>query len=313
MADEAPGRGFLHYNSLPAEQDDGTGGLANADLFWDIARGIKDGEPDKFMYSTPSGSGSFFINYDSIIHQKPYTDKRITFKEVVLDYPDSPNQSDCTTTSGLDGFYIEDEQGLKYHFEEKERSNSRNIGGSYYNSFCYPTTWQMTEIKDNNSNLRVGFEYDSLYYSNVRLVPTIAGVNETIGSVQDYFLVKRLRKITHKQGSVEFIASTSERKDLSGNYPLDRVIVKDTIGNTVKEYHFNYKYFTANALVDDGPGLSLSNQNRLVLTSIEEVGSDGQALPPHVFTYDMTHFLPATDSYSKDHWGFYNGKNNQKL
>ncbi|MEO1519041.1 MAG: RHS repeat domain-containing protein [Bacteroidota bacterium] len=313
VADEAPGRGFLHYNSLPVEQDNGSGVLANADLFSDIAKGIKDGEPDKFMYSTPSGSGSFFINYDSIIHQKPFTDKHISFQEVVLGYPDSATQPDCYTTSGLDGFYIEDEQGLKYHFEEKERSNSRNIGGNYYNALCYPTTWQMTKITDNNSTLSVDFEYDSFYYSNIRMVPTIAGLNETVGSVEDYFLVKRLRKITHSQGSVEFIVSTSERKDLAGNYPLDRVIIKDLEGTTIKEYYFNYKYLTSNALVDDGPGLSVSNQNRLVLTSIEEVGSDQQALPPHTFTYDITHFLPATDSYSKDHWGYYNGKSNQKL
>ena len=313
VADEDPIYGFMTYTEIPREIVNQSGSPVNTQFIRDIIDGKRDGEPDKFMYNTPSGSGSFFITRDTI-RQKPFTDRRITYATFVNDYSDSASQPNCYTTSGLDGFYIEDEQGLMYHFEEKERSNSRNVGGIYRNALCYPTTWQMTQITDNNSNLSVGFEYNSFYYSNFRMVPTVVGrENQSVGIVEDYFLVKRLRKITHSQGSVEFIVSTSERKDLEGNYPLDRVIIKDVEGSTVKEYHFNYKYLTANDLVDDSPGMSVSKNNRLVLTSIEEVGSDGQALPPHVFTYDINHFLPATDSYSKDHWGYYNGQNNDML
>ncbi len=316
VADEAiNGRGFLSYTQIPSETVDGNGNPTNAQFITDIANGIQDGELDKFMYSTPSGSGSFFLDYTQTgeVHQKPFTDKRITYQAVVLPYDDGSVQ-DCTNTNGLDGFYIHDEQGLKYHFEEKERSNSRNVGGNYYLSQCYPTTWQMTKIEDNNSTLSVDFEYDAFYYSNFRMVPTVVGLdNQTVGVVEDYFLTKRLKKITHSQGSVEFIASTSERKDLAGNYPLDHILIKDIAGDTIKEYHFNYKYLTANDLVDDSPGLSVSKNNRLVMNSIEEVGRTGQAKPPHTFTYDINHYLPATDSYSKDHWGYYNGQNNARL
>ncbi|MEO1486515.1 MAG: RHS repeat domain-containing protein [Bacteroidota bacterium] len=313
VADEAPsGRGFMSYTEIPTEQVGTNNTLVNADFFWDIARGRKDSQPDKFMYSTPSGSGSFFINYDESIYQKPFSEKRITFQKILSTYTDG-NGFACNSTNGLDGFYVEDEMGLMYHFEEKERSNSRNQGGNVYDNSCYPTTWQMTKITDNNSDLSVDFEYDAFYYSNVRLTPVVSGPNETTSYVEDFYLSKRLKKITHSQGSVEFIVSTTERKDLEDNYPLETVRIKDIDGNTIKEYRFSYRYFTSNALVDDSPGLALSSQNRLVLTSVEEVGTDGSTLPPHTFTYNTTHYLPDTDSKSKDHWGYYNGKNNSKF
>ena len=103
------------------------------------------------------------------------------------------------------------------------------------------------------------------------------------------------------------------RKDLYGDSSLKKIIVRDINGGVVREFVFSYKYMTANSLVEED-GLTASptemNKNRLLLNSITEFAANGDSKPPHVFTYNTTRFLPARDSKSIDHWGFYNGKNN---
>lgn len=309
VADEAgDGRGFMSYTSVPAQETDGNGNLLNADFITDIVQGRKDSEPDRFMYNIPSGSGSFYIDFDTII-QKPYTDKRIAYSSGSGNYNDPVNTTNCNATAGLEAFHITDEQGTYYTFEEKERSNTRNFTGSVFDSNCFPTSWQLTKIADNNSDLAVDFEYDAYYYSNTRLNPLITGTNETTSWVVDHFLVKPLKKINFSNGSVEFVLATTTRKDVDGAYALDRIIIKDENNDTIKEFYFNYKYLTANALVDDSGSLSFSTDNRMVLSSLQQVGTNGETLPPYNFTYNTSVYLPDTFSTAKDHWGYYNGKN----
>lgn len=310
VADEADnGRGFMSYSSVPAEETDGNGNLLNADFIADIAQGRKDSEPDRFMYNIPSGSGSFFIDFNSIV-QKPFTDKLITYSSGSGNYNDPINTNNCDATSGLlEAFHITDEQGIYYTFEEKERSNSKNVLGNVFDYNCFPTSWQLTKIEDNNSDLSVDFEYDAYYYSNIRLNPLVTGLNETESYVEDSFLAKPLKKINFSNGSVEFVLASITRKDMDGAYALDKIIIKDENSNTIKEFHFNYKYLTVNALVDDSGAVSVSNANRMVLTSLQEVGANGETLPPYNFTYNTSVYLPDTFSKAKDHWGYYNGKN----
>ncbi|MEO9511830.1 MAG: RHS repeat domain-containing protein [Flavobacteriaceae bacterium] len=308
VADEADnGRGFMSYSSVPAEETDGNGNLLNADFIADIAQGRKDSEPDRFMYNIPSGSGSFYIDFDSII-QKPYTDKRIAYSSGSGNYNDPINTNNCDNTSGLEAFHITDERGIYYTFEEKERSNSKNVLGNVFDYNCFPTSWQLTKITDTNSDLFVDFEYDAYYYSNIRLNPLVTGLNETESYVEDSFLAKPLKKIIFSNGSVEFVLASTSRKDIDGSYALDKIIIKDENNDTIKEFHFNYKYLTANALVDDSGSLSFSADNRMVLSSLQEVGTNGETLPPYNFTYNTSVYLPDTFSTAKDHWGYYNGK-----
>ncbi len=313
VADEAAnGRGFLSYTEVPEEKKNASGSVTNIDFLNEIASGRKDGEPDKFVYTTPTGSGSFFINYDASIHQKPYKNVAIAYGIGTGQYQD-PNGPNCNEAGTMNAFFITDEYGTSYEFQEKERSNSRNIGGNFYDKSCYPTSWLLTKMKSSQGNREIGFEYDGLFYSNTRLTATVTGTNETEGYIEDYFLAKNLRKITFSEGSVEFITSQNIRKDLENNRALERILVKDKNDNIIKEFEFNYNYFTKNALISDSSALSLSNENRLALISVQEIGSESDIIPPYRFIYNTDYLLPETFSKAKDHWGFYNGRNNTKF
>ncbi len=310
VADEAAnGRGFLSYTEVPEEKKNASGSVTNLNFLNDIALGRKDSEPDKFMYVTPSGSGTFFINFDETIYQKPYKDVKIQFGTGSGAYQD-PSQTNCIPSGIMNAFFITDEYGVVYEFEEKERSNSRNVGGNYYDQSCYPTSWHLTNMKSADGMREIGFEYENFFYSNTRLTATVSGPNETEGYVEDYFLGKTLKKITFSDGSVEFIKSSNLRKDLENNRALERIVVKNNQGEIVKQFLFRYQYFTSDALVNDSEALQLGSDKRLVLSSVQEISSGSETKPPYEFVYNTDQFLPQTASKAKDHWGFYNGKTN---
>ncbi len=308
VADEATdGRGFLSYTEVPREKRNTSGSVTNIDFLNDIALGRKDSEPDKFMYSTPTGSGAFFIDYDATIFQKPYKDVGIRYSSGSGNYQDAGFR-DCFPAGTMNAFFVTDEYGTAYEFEEKERSNSRNLGGSYYDQSCYPTSWHLTKMKNADGTREIGLEYEPFFYSNTRLTATVSGSNETEGYVEDYFLGKNLKKITFSDGSVEFLTAPNLRKDLENNRALERILIKNGQGVIVKEFLFRYRYFTPNALENDSEALQLGNGNRLALVSVQEISSGTETKPPYRFEYDTDHFLPTTASKAKDHWGFYNGR-----
>jgi hypothetical protein len=78
--------------------------------------------------------------------------------------------------------------------------------------------------------------------------------------------------------------------------------------STLKEYILgNDGYF------DSGTGRPNHLSKRLKLSSIKEFSGTANELPPYTFDYENTVNLPDKDSYSIDHWGYYNGYNNTSL
>lgn len=96
---------------------------------------------------------------------------------------------------------------------------------------------------------------------------------------------------------VSFVAASSARTDLPGDYALSKIIIKDINLNQVLSYKFSSSYFTT------GGGVL---QNRLRLDKIEQEDANGNTLPATEFTYNTT-LLPARNNEAQDHWGFYNG------
>ena len=68
---------------------------SNLTEFEQIADGNKDGEPDKFLYNYPGGSGTFFYNYDESIYFKPKKD--ILVSHTVGIESESVSNSNCLT------------------------------------------------------------------------------------------------------------------------------------------------------------------------------------------------------------------------
>ncbi len=113
-----------------------------------------------------------------------------------------------------------------------------------------------------------------------------------------------IESITFPSGRIEF--TKAPRLDCGGDIPakmISKIEVFNTIDtiNPIKTWDFKYSYFNE----------TYSNHTykeyflRLKLDSIGERG-----LPPYVFNYNDTYSLPAKNSASFDHWGYYNGKDN---
>ncbi|MBB5395090.1 DUF5977 domain-containing protein [Mucilaginibacter sp. AK015] len=114
------------------------------------------------------------------------------------------------------------------------------------------------------------------------------------------------KEIFFKTGKVVFKVSSIARTDLSGiqSYPLDTIQIFAYDFNT-KQYEsrpqksivFKKSYF---------PVMS-GTQGRLKLDGIQILDKAGSIVQEYNFTYNTTP-LPLYTSYSKDFWGYYNGK-----
>ncbi|WP_347923121.1 hypothetical protein [Pontimicrobium sp. SW4] len=304
IADDVPLKGFFATTGIPIPNG------SNFSVFDDIEDGKLDSQPDMFMYNSPGSSGSFFYDYDENIHYKPKANVSITHT-IASDY--DPNQpSQCTTSHNvIDEFTLKDPYGNSYKFKDKEWSNTVSYNETMVEFRGFPSSWFLRKIENRIKTKSIDFEYDKYNYELKRSRSTIQVVNGLEDDVYTttHYIGKRLKKITHSQGSVEFVASTAVRKDFNDttNKYLDKIIVKDSNGNTIKTIKFNYQYMTPTGLVALTATIPNYDESRLVLTSIEECDGDNNCLNPTSFTYNTDKYLPSRFSKAQDHWGYYNG------
>ncbi|WP_299119952.1 RHS repeat domain-containing protein [uncultured Tenacibaculum sp.] len=304
--------GFMSYNSLPKEELDSGGNVVNSLELLEISQGKRDGEPDKFSYSLPSVSGSFYINYDEKIHLKPFKNVLITHKRGGVSSEIS--SANCIPNGNLRSFEVVDEKGTVYTLEDKEYSNSRMLNGAFLNKIGYPSSWYLSKIENKLKTNSITYEYEPYVYKILRLSSNFQSTEEIDSYSEEEYVGKRLKKINFSGGSIEFVKSAITRKDIANESALESIIVRDTKGKQIKKIVFDYGYFTNNSLVPYNSNIAVSNANRLVLNSVKEVSLDGQEKGRHDFIYNTSHFLPSTFSKAKDHWGYYNGQvSNQKF
>ena len=135
-------------------------------------------------------------------------------------------------------------------------------------------------------------------------------------SMQVYFQ-PYLSEIDFASGHINF--QTADREDLEGlardsRYPdrilagpqlLEQITLYDRNNRVVKAIEFNYSYFNENQ--DTEP----FRYKRLKLLSLIARSGD-QEIPPYLFGYNESISLPAKDSRSRDHWGFFNHASNDE-
>lgn len=267
----------------------------NQTLLDQLASNVKDGQPDEFFINVNGISGKFVIDGDGVAHTIPYMDIVIT----------------PTITSGnITQFQIITEDGTKYLFSNVETTTPETTcSGDVTDNFgSYNSSWYLTTITSPNDEDVITFEYTSYSYSytlNLSETETYPnGIGDCAGDPTTTKCLttlsiggKRLNKITATNTVVNFVAASSARTDLPGDYALSKIIIKDINLNQVLSYKFSSSYFTT------GGGVL---QNRLRLDKIEQEDENGNTLPATEFTYNST-LLPARNNEAQDHWGFYNG------
>ena len=309
LPDDTLYQGFLYLNELPNYDDFTTRALIESNKI--------DTEPDNFMYTYPGGFGSFSYDISNNFQSKPKDDVLISHTLGVEAPPSIPNSNQLVFSHSILNFKLKDTYGNLFTFSDKERSYSRPLLAEILHKSSYPSSWYLSKIQNFNKTREINLSYESFYYSLVRknfsFSPNYANEHETLNKTD--YLGKRLQNITFSQGKVEFIASVNNRKDLSDNKYLEKILVKDRFDNLIKEVRFFYKYMSPDGLLDiNAPTTEYDESDlRLVLVKIQEFDNNGKAKPSYRFGYYNAHYLPNKNSKSVDHWGYYNGAYNTRL
>ena len=212
--------------------------------------------------------------------------------------------------------------GAKYTFAETETTQQYSPGNNIRNctptqGIAYVSSWYLTKITDVNREHAIQFAYDPYRLNHVFQISESIKVNmdncslsqagQSISSFSQLnHQAVRLRSITTSDRDTVLFDAGALRTDtlgLAGRYTqnwrqLDRIRVRAN-GTDSKTFAFTY----------------LPNQStgRLTLGSVQELGINGAAKPPHRFTYHPQALPPDIRSKSQDHWGYYNGAPNNSL
>ena len=304
-ADDEPSKGLFN-TTIPIPDSPPN----NFQAFEDIGDGDRDSQSDMYMYNYLGGSGSFFFDTDENIYYKPKSNIDLSYN--IGTYNDNISATNCTTGhSIIKDFTLKDPYGNSYLFDEKEISNTITFNAGYTDNRGFPSTWYLKKIENRLKTRSIDYEYDGYSYTLKR-----SGANIPVGGyyeddvyTETSYIGRRIKKITYSQGSVEFIASTAYRKDLTNNKYLDKIIVKDSNGDVIKTIKFNYKYMTDDALENVTTTITNPKEEiRLILMSVEECDGSDNCLNPTTLNYDTSEYLPSRFSKAQDHWGYYNGE-----
>lgn len=305
LADEDQTKtGYLNMTEIPLAE------MSNLNMLNQIEDGLADGEPDKYWYNIPNASGSFFFDLSGNVHTKPKRNISISYRiGTELENVSSPNLH--TYDDIFTGFTILDEYGNSYEFNDKERSNSRIINGTYSDARAFPNTWYLSKVRDMNRKDSVLFDYDTYTYNLITRKPIqrrVDGMVEDDYYMDTYYIGKRLSLISYSQGSLEFVESTQDRADLPGNKYLEEIIVRDFHGAIIKKIKFEYQYMTPSGVKEvNNIGSFSSAELRLLLKSVNECDANNNCEFSTDFEYEDSVYLPSRYSYAQDHWGYYNG------
>lgn len=288
-----------------------------------------DVEPDNFYFNVGGISGKFFFDQNAQIHLIPEQKLKIEYQ-----------MSGSGTLQEITKFTITTLSGIKYTF-----GGLTNLGNKAYEDVNMPelfnnrngyrviTAWYIVKIESIYGVVDFDYynrNYETEYYTTVNkyqlfdlFIPsnTSCGYAGLWNSVDppskvptdnstrkyQYLNAVAVKTISCDNGKIEFSESGTQRTDQLGLYALNAVTVYNNKNSTIKNFVFTYNY----------------NNNRLSLEKLIEgfpgaLNPDGSPVnnKEHLFSYfeNASSPIPSDrNSFSRDHWGYYNGKVNATL
>ncbi len=304
------------------------------DYYYDVNVGTIDSEPDIFYYNFMGYSGKLIFEKQSgsnILYARSIDQNNLIFSYNTI-------TQKWTVTDGNGWEYSFGTAEIGYSHGKVEDSDSSGttyfpvefIKNTWYIDYAETPKGEKIEFKytDNNLNRTVSqSSFSELEYTLVeQWVSIVADGNNTISIPGGYRKItenwqeihdKHLDSIKFKNGYIKF--NLEDRLDMktgdlstpesSRERPqrLESMEMFSLHGKPIKKVKFNYSYFNSN--------MSLSSNSedylRLKLDSVQELFNNLEK-PAYKFTYNSTE-LPEKESYSVDHWGFYNNYNNNNI
>ncbi|HXB32681.1 MAG TPA: hypothetical protein VNV35_04640 [Puia sp.] len=255
-----------------------------------------DMEPDIFSYNFPGHSGKFILTRAGQAVLQKQDNIQIQFQ----------GMSDTVT------FTITDDQGNKFYFNTIELSHTGSttqISSWYLSKILTQQQDSVTfSYLDIGSPANTRPDYNQTY--NYYCGPT-QGLH-TSNPATSYYDNQALQTINFANGQLQFLFDQN-RSDLQNGLKLDSVILysKNSAGSLTyqHEHDFYYSYFNQGVASTD-----TFRFYRLKLDSVKERSASG-TLPPYSFIYNNPNpgSVSQKDTFSIDHWGYYNGMPNSQL
>lgn len=302
----------------------------------DVASGQLDTQPDIFAYNYLGHKGKFFFDENgNTIHQNKSDFKidevftlqpRTRFSEWNIISDDGMVAKFGGSNSAIESFYSAGVGQYTNHWQDNSwfltelanpKTNRKIILQYTKNEYINGTISNMSDYTCFNTtsylNGSICYAEKEEIYCSLAMTASIPKLNQT------NYSVPIIDKII--AGRTEIIFVKSYRNDLFGYLSssnaqkIDEIqILYDNI--CVKKFRFNYDYFISEEEPVEknlfGNDLAETSKYRLKLLSFAEVACDDSDSIEYIFRYDENHALPPRISYSKDHWGYYNGKNDNE-
>lgn len=301
-----------------------------------VAMGHADPEPDIFYFNFAGKSGKFIMH--SLQQSADCMDVTLINQEkICVTYNFTTHAWTITTDNGIR--YIFGVQEYNLPQSASSDVSAASAKSSLLSSPSFVSSWYLSEIILTN-NESIYFDYangwDEGFSSKSRI-----SVNQTIripydsyggetcqdagaplisySASKNTFFNVYLRKIRFRNLYLDFI--TENRTDIepepsSSKLPqrlkqVNIYAIDNAVNKLIKTYEFGYEYFNEGI-----PNLDPYEYTRLKLAYVREVNG-AEENPPYKFSYydsqEDDYELPGKDSYSRDYWGFFNGKNNENI
>lgn len=329
LADEEDSFGYLRHTTdlsiIPSSE------TAQRNLYNKIMQEELDAEPDLYNFNFLGKSAKFIVKKVSASTIEGYATDGSNIKIQWMLLPPNNNKFQ---------WIITDTDGTRYFFGQAGIGDSnqkscetsvsqsvtyakvgRNESKAYGNQRLFPSAWYLKQIILTNGE-QVNFSYIDYTtkvcgLSNENNVFAY-GSSEECGKLSENRATinktdisgKKLLSIDFPNGRVDFSYTSESRKDLANstdNY-LDRVSLSTPSGELIKYFELTHSYFNLNSINNkfnlDCP---VPEKGKLRLDAVQEFGKNGASVHPYNFTYEGIS-LPHTLSFAQDHWGFFNGQ-----
>lgn len=258
-----------------------------------------DTEPDLYTFNFLGYTGKFIFDKNGMPLTMPYSNLRI--------------QRFVDGQTNLGYFVVNTPDGVEFTFSEPELTASSNVSADTKNYNFYQTSWYLTRIEHPQGDVvTIAYDYHSSYTYGVGIVQTLTrltGIQSCGGETPSCPTINDVTQPTGLQvvgrhiskiaasgyGSIEFDA-TLDRSDLN-DYRLIGFKIKNPKNQVIKECQFT----------------QITVKDRMFLTEIAEIDKTTHIVKEHAFEYEDVENIPYRLSRSQDHWGYYNGAENEDL
>ena len=293
----------------------------------------EDGQSDNYFFNFFSHSGKFVFKgggVNDIMIYPVQQNLKIKFEE--NGYSSSnPDEDGVPGSAYWDKFYIQDDSGFEYWFGDQEYYLP---SGSIYKS---ASSWHLSKIHSQKTGSNVNYNYTiedytkiSYGYYNDYEKSTCSTNYLQDGYSTNYvhksnmyvseFQTKAYSEIISDDGSKIVFEIENGRDDIyklvggvagsGGGFRYKSISLVNADGTTLKKVVFNHTYFSS---VENTSYSYPHSVKRLRLDSIEIYGED--LINPeqtYVFEYNNDN-IPNLYSLCQDRWGYYNGKDYDKI